>query len=128
MFGMIVSCVFGASMGRETQLTRLNCHFNPRVYQPLGQSSQLFVRNPRHRQRKIEGCKVCVLNCGPTGSETIKNLVLAGIASYTLVDNTVVEESDLGNNFLVWFSSNFVFWPVFPCEYYRYSIKNTQES
>mmetsp|Transcript_7279 Transcript_7279/g.26655 ORF Transcript_7279/g.26655 Transcript_7279/m.26655 type:complete len:103 (-) Transcript_7279:1753-2061(-) len=81
-----------------------------------------------HGQRKIEGCKVCVLNCGPTGSETIKNLVLAGIASYTLVDNTVVEESDLGNNFLVWFSSNFVFWPVFPCEYYRYSIKNTQES
>lgn len=44
---------------------------------------------------------MCVLNCGPTGCEAVKNLVLGGIASFTLVDNTLVEPRDLGNNFMV---------------------------
>ena len=44
---------------------------------------------------------MCLLNCGPTGTETIKNLVLGGIASFTLVDDAIVEARDLGNNFFV---------------------------
>ena len=42
------------------------------------------------RQARLEECKVCLLNCGPTGTETIKNLVLGGIASFTLVDDAIV--------------------------------------
>ena len=53
------------------------------------------------RQARLEECKVCLLNCGPTGTETIKNLVLGGIASFTLVDDAIVEARDLGNNFFV---------------------------
>ena len=49
----------------------------------------------------MEDCAVCLLNCVSAGSETVKNLVLGGIASYTLVDKTIVEERDLGVNFLV---------------------------
>ena len=52
-----------------------------------------------HGQARLESCKVCLLHCGPTGVETIKNLVLGGIHSFTLVDDAVVTPRDLGNNF-----------------------------
>lgn len=41
------------------------------------------------------------MNCGPTGSETLKNLVLGGVGSITVVDGSKVEIGDLGNNFMV---------------------------
>lgn len=52
-------------------------------------------------QSALEKASVCLLNCGPTGSETLKNLVLGGIGSITVVDGSKVELGDLGNNFLV---------------------------
>lgn len=58
-----------------------------------------------HGQERLESCSICLLNCGPTGSETLKNLVLGGIASFTIVDGGKVEARDLGNNFLVSASS-----------------------
>lgn len=51
-------------------------------------------------QADLEKSSICLLNCGPTGSETLKNLVLGGIGSITVVDGSKVEEGDLGNNFL----------------------------
>jgi NEDD8-activating enzyme E1 regulatory subunit len=38
-----------------------------------------------HGQSALETAKVCLLNAGPTGSETLKNLVLGGIASASLI-------------------------------------------
>ncbi|KAI5654601.1 hypothetical protein M9H77_31788 [Catharanthus roseus] len=52
-------------------------------------------------QAALEKASICLLNCGPTGSETLKNLVLGGIGSITVVDGTKVEVGDLGNNFMV---------------------------
>ncbi|KAL1362777.1 hypothetical protein AAHE18_03G105000 [Arachis hypogaea] len=52
-------------------------------------------------QAALEKSSICLLNCGPTGSETLKNLVLGGIGSITVVDGSKVEVGDLGNNFLV---------------------------
>lgn len=52
-------------------------------------------------QAALEKASICLLNCGPTGSETLKNLVLGGIGSITVVDGSKVEVGDLGNNFLV---------------------------
>lgn len=40
-------------------------------------------------------------DAGPTGSEALKNLVLGGIASFTIVDGTKVAAADLGNNFFL---------------------------
>jgi amyloid beta precursor protein binding protein 1 len=54
-----------------------------------------------HGQSALERARVCVLNCGPTGSEALKNLVLGGIGSFTIVDASKVSASDLGNNYLV---------------------------
>ncbi|GLI60728.1 hypothetical protein VaNZ11_002954 [Volvox africanus] len=58
-----------------------------------------------HGQQRLESCSICLLKCGPTGSETLKNLVLGGIASFTIVDGEKVDARDLGNNFLVSASS-----------------------
>jgi amyloid beta precursor protein binding protein 1 len=52
-----------------------------------------------HGQSALERPHICVLNCGPTGSESLKNLVLGGIGSFTVVDASKVCASDLGNNY-----------------------------
>ncbi|OMO75501.1 UBA/THIF-type NAD/FAD binding protein [Corchorus capsularis] len=52
-------------------------------------------------QAALEKASICLLNCGPTGSETLKNLVLGGVGSITIVDGSKVEQGDLGNNFMV---------------------------
>ncbi|KAL7000094.1 NEDD8-activating enzyme E1 regulatory subunit axr1 [Sarracenia purpurea var. burkii] len=52
-------------------------------------------------QAALEKASICLLNCGPTGSETLKNLVLGGIGSITVIDGNKVEVADLGNNFMV---------------------------
>ncbi|CAL5403458.1 unnamed protein product [Camellia sinensis] len=52
-------------------------------------------------QAALEKASICLLNCGPTGSETLKNLVLGGIGSITVIDGSKVEVGDLGNNFMV---------------------------
>lgn len=51
-------------------------------------------------QAALEKASICLLNCGPTGSETLKNLVLGGVGSITVIDGTKVDEGDLGNNFM----------------------------
>eukprot|EP00850_Spirogloea_muscicola_P023917 SM000406S15600 [mRNA] locus=s406:33423:37590:- [translate_table: standard] len=71
----------------------------------MAQKQQKYDRQLRiwgeHGQRALESARVCLLNCGPTGSEVLKNLVLGGIGSFTVVDGAQVEEADLGNNYLV---------------------------
>ncbi|KAL1555503.1 NEDD8-activating enzyme E1 regulatory subunit axr1 [Salvia divinorum] len=52
-------------------------------------------------QEALEKSSICLLNCGPTGSETLKNLVLGGVGSITVVDGSKVELGDLGNNYMV---------------------------
>lgn len=51
-------------------------------------------------QAALEKASICLLNCGPTGSEALKNLVLGGIGSITVIDGSKVEAHDLGNNFM----------------------------
>ena len=43
-----------------------------------------------HGQKQLENARVCLLNAGPTGSETLKNLVLGGISAFTIVDDAQV--------------------------------------
>lgn len=54
-----------------------------------------------HGQEALENARICLLNCGPTGSESLKNLVLGGIHSFTIVDGNRVQAQDLGNNYLI---------------------------
>nr|GEW89642.1 NEDD8-activating enzyme E1 regulatory subunit AXR1-like [Tanacetum cinerariifolium] len=50
-------------------------------------------------QVALEKASICLLNSGPTDFKTLKNLVLGGIGSITVVDDSKVENGDLGNNF-----------------------------
>ena len=61
---------------------------------------QLRIWGP-HGQRRLEDARVCVLNGGPCGSEALKNLVLGGIGSFTLIDDATVTDEDFGKNYLV---------------------------
>ena len=54
-----------------------------------------------HGQQALETSRVCVLGSGCTATETLKNLVLGGIAGFTVVDDATVQPSDLGSNFLL---------------------------
>lgn len=54
-----------------------------------------------HGQAAMEDCSICLLNGSATGTETLKNLVLPGIGSFTIVDGAVVTDTDLGNNFFL---------------------------
>ncbi|KAE9548676.1 hypothetical protein FO519_008109 [Halicephalobus sp. NKZ332] len=52
-------------------------------------------------QTSIEKTSVCVFGSSGVGTEILKNLVLAGIKSFHVVDDILVNESDLGKNFFV---------------------------
>ena len=54
-----------------------------------------------HGQAVLEEARLCLLNATATGTEILKNLVLSGIASFTVVDNAKVTSQDLGSNFFV---------------------------
>ncbi len=43
-----------------------------------------------HGQAALDNTRVCLLNASATGSETLKNLVLGGLASFTIVDGEKV--------------------------------------
>ena len=54
-------------------------------------------------QAALEDAKVLLLNSGPgvVGVETLKNLILPGVGSFTIVDEAKVSELDLGVNFFL---------------------------
>ncbi|KAF6236060.1 hypothetical protein HO173_005688 [Letharia columbiana] len=54
-------------------------------------------------QAALETAKVLLLNSGPgvVGVETLKNLILPGVGSFTIVDEANVSELDLGVNFFL---------------------------
>ena len=52
-------------------------------------------------QKALMEARVLLLGAGPAGTETLKNLVLPGIGSFTVVDGADVTISDLGNNFFL---------------------------
>ncbi|XP_063294365.1 NEDD8-activating enzyme E1 regulatory subunit [Pelobates fuscus] len=54
-----------------------------------------------HGQGALESAHVCLINATATGTEILKNLVLPGIGSFTIVDGNVVHGEDVGNNFFL---------------------------
>ncbi|KAH8172618.1 thiF family protein [Sarocladium implicatum] len=54
-------------------------------------------------QAALESANVLLVNsgCGTVGVETLKNLVLPGIGKFTIFDDTIVSDADLGVNFFL---------------------------
>ncbi|ERE80149.1 SUMO-activating enzyme subunit 1-like protein [Cricetulus griseus] len=58
-----------------------------------------------HGQEALESAHVCLINATATGTEILKNLVLPGIGSFTIIDGKQVSGEDAGNNFFLQKSS-----------------------
>jgi len=52
-------------------------------------------------QKRLRKAKVLVIGLGGLGSEVVKNVVLAGVDSMTLIDDRVVSEEDLHSQLLI---------------------------
>ncbi|KAL0590737.1 NEDD8-activating enzyme E1 regulatory subunit [Plecturocebus cupreus] len=52
-----------------------------------------------HGQEALESAHVCLINATATGTEILKNLILPGVGSFTIIDGNQVSREDAGNNF-----------------------------
>ena len=52
-------------------------------------------------QLALESSHVCLINATSCGTELLKSLVLPGIRAFTIIDNNLVTEEDIGNNFFL---------------------------
>jgi molybdopterin/thiamine biosynthesis adenylyltransferase len=52
-------------------------------------------------QKSIGQTSVAVIGSSALATEILKSLILAGIGSYKIFDDELVQESDTGNNFFV---------------------------
>lgn len=56
-------------------------------------------------QRKLMSSNILLIKADSVGTEALKNLVLPGIGSFTILDDFTVDQSDLGCNFFTTVSS-----------------------
>ncbi|KAK4526810.1 hypothetical protein GAYE_SCF28MG4727 [Galdieria yellowstonensis] len=54
-----------------------------------------------HGQSALKNCSVYLLEASATGTETLKNLILPGVGSFTVIDDKETKWRDLGRNFFV---------------------------
>jgi len=48
-------------------------------------------------QQDLETAHVCLINATALGTEILKSLVLPGIGAFTIIDNEIVTEEDVGS-------------------------------
>ena len=61
-----------------------------------------------HGQSALETARVCLINATATGTEILKNLILPGIGSFTVIDGDKVQGEDAGNKYVSFLFSNIV--------------------
>lgn len=75
------------------------------ISSPVDSKSKKYDRQLRlwgdHGQSSLESAKICLINATATGTEILKNLILPGIGSFTIVDDHQVSGEDAGNNFFL---------------------------
>jgi amyloid beta precursor protein binding protein 1 len=54
-----------------------------------------------HGQLELQKASILLVGSNFTGCETLKNLVLPGIGSFTILDDHIVTEVDVGSNFFL---------------------------
>ncbi|KAH8915221.1 hypothetical protein BT69DRAFT_1341572 [Atractiella rhizophila] len=52
-------------------------------------------------QSALENADILVINATAAAASTLKNLVLPGVGSFTVIDPNIVQESDIGSNFFL---------------------------
>lgn len=59
----------------------------------------------KHGQEALESSSICIIGSNNLSTETMKNLVLPGVGAFTVVDDKIVDETDIGSNFFLLQSS-----------------------
>ncbi|XP_058829901.1 nedd8-activating enzyme E1 regulatory subunit [Topomyia yanbarensis] len=71
----------------------------------LSDKSRKYDRQIRlwgeHGQTLLENAQICLINATALGTEILKGVVLPGIGGFTIVDNGIVTEEDIGCNFFL---------------------------
>lgn len=52
-------------------------------------------------QNRLEAAHLALFGATATGCEVLKNLILPSVGEFTVIDDKVVEEADLGTNFFL---------------------------
>lgn len=52
-------------------------------------------------QNRLEAAHIALIGATATGCEILKNLVLPCVGEFTIIDDKIVEEADLGTNFFL---------------------------
>ncbi|KAH0613345.1 uncharacterized protein H6S33_009725 [Morchella sextelata] len=52
-------------------------------------------------QNRLESAHIALFNASAAGCEILKNLILPGVGQFTVIDDKLVEEADLGANFFL---------------------------
>ncbi|KAI9745617.1 MAG: hypothetical protein M1818_001151 [Claussenomyces sp. TS43310] len=88
-------------------MTETTAEQNPPILQGPTDKEKKYDRQLRlwaaNGQQALEDAHILLLNSGSgtVGIETLKNLVLPGIGKFTIADDAVVTEADLGVNFFL---------------------------
>lgn len=48
-------------------------------------------------QQDLETAHVCLINATTLGTEILKSLILPGIGAFTIIDNEIITEEDVGS-------------------------------
>jgi amyloid beta precursor protein binding protein 1 len=56
-------------------------------------------------QNALMNSSILLINADSVGAETLKNLVLPGVGAFTILDDFIVDYSDLSSNFFTVLSS-----------------------
>ncbi|KAI2579019.1 NEDD8 activating enzyme E1 subunit 1, partial [Homo sapiens] len=83
----------------------ISAHFKLRLLGSRHSSASASELWGDHGQEALESAHVCLINATATGTEILKNLVLPGIGSFTIIDGNQVSGEDAGNNFFLQRSS-----------------------
>lgn len=54
----------------------------------------------------LEAAQLCLINVSALGTEILKNIVLPGIGGFTIVDNGIVTEENVGCKYVLTIQSN----------------------
>ena len=102
---LFVLVQFWAGPSRMNRLILKNTSTGPHPMASQTENDRKYDRQLRlwgsHGQKALMESHILLIGAGPTGTETLKNLVLPGVGRFTVLDGATIGASDRANNFFI---------------------------